>query len=64
MDPEVEDAIQPDGGLYSLGWYLGWSVGDTVAMLDGEFTAAQLRSIADHMDAKNGASGQGSSEGK
>jgi len=33
-------------GLYSLGWYLGWSYGDDEATLDGEFTADDLEAIA------------------
>lgn len=55
MDPEIEKTIQADGGLYSLGWYLSWDVGEEKACLDGEFTPNQLRSIADHMDKMNGA---------
>lgn len=49
LDPEV---IGSDGGLYSLGWYLNWNVGDDNACLDGRFTAAELRAIAAHMDKK------------
>jgi hypothetical protein len=44
-----EGVIQPDGGLYDLGWYLAWTPGDKRARLDGEFTAQELRAIADHM---------------
>lgn len=46
----VAEAIQPDGGLFNLGWYLGWTPGDSEAVLDGRFTADELRAIADHMD--------------
>jgi hypothetical protein len=53
----IAGALQPDGGLYSLGWYLGWSVGDKTATLDGEFDPEELRAIADHMDRLNGAAG-------
>jgi hypothetical protein len=48
----VRKTISPDGGLFSLGWYLGWVPGDEKATLDGEFTAAELRAIADHMEGK------------
>jgi hypothetical protein len=39
-----------DGGLFDLGWYLSWTPGNNAAILDGRFTAADLRAIADHMD--------------
>lgn len=57
MDKDVEAALQPNGGLFSgslydLGWYLAWTTGHKVATLDGEFTAQQLRDIADVMDGK------------
>jgi len=45
----LADCITPDGGLYSLGWYLGWTPGDERAVLDGEFTAKDLIDIAEHM---------------
>ncbi len=47
----MRKAIQPDGGLYDLGWYLAWTPGDETATLDGAFTAQQLRDIALHMEA-------------
>ena len=40
------DAINPDGGLYNLGWYLGWPPGNADATLDGSFTADDLDAIA------------------
>lgn len=46
----VNAAIQPDGGLYSLGWYLSWSKDDVHATLDGEFTIEDLRAIAAYME--------------
>lgn len=46
----LESLIQPDGGLYDLGWYVAWDVGEPKATLDGTFTAAQLRAVADYMD--------------
>lgn len=46
----LADAVQPDGGLYSLGWYLAWTPGRESACLDGDFTANQLRAIADWID--------------
>lgn len=47
---ELDDAIQEDGSLYAVSWYLDWAPGADTATLDGDFTAAQLRAIADHMD--------------
>jgi hypothetical protein len=41
----------PDGGLYGMGPYLRWEPGQTSATLDGEFTADELRAIADYMAA-------------
>ena len=44
---ELGEAIQPDGSLYSLGWYLNWgSDGSGIAILDGPFTLDQLEAIA------------------
>lgn len=51
MDESVEAAIKKDGGLDNIGWYLNWHPRDNYATLDGRFTAAQLRDIANHMDA-------------
>lgn len=42
--------IQKDGSLHDLGWYLAWSIGADTACLDGSFTAAELRAIAEHME--------------
>lgn len=53
MTDAVKECVEADGGLYSLGWYLAWSAGETDARLDGDFTADDLRTIADHMDAVN-----------
>jgi len=53
LDEEMRELIRPDGGLYCLGWYVGWSVGDKEVTLDAEFTADQLRWIADYMDRLN-----------
>jgi hypothetical protein len=50
MDEDVQRAVQADGSLYDLGWYLSWTVGRKTAVLDGTFTSQQLRDIADHMD--------------
>jgi hypothetical protein len=51
LTKEVAEAIEiRNGGLYCLGWYLAWTPYDKEATLDGEFTAADLRSIADYMD--------------
>lgn len=50
-EAEVAKAVTADGGLYDLGWYLAWTPGDKDAVLDGKFSAAELRAIADHMDA-------------
>lgn len=46
----LDGAIEPDGGLYNLGWYLAWKPGQENATLDGMFDAAQLRAIADWMN--------------
>lgn len=44
---DVTDA----GGLLSCGsCYIKWIVGSDSATLDGIFSAAELRAIADHMD--------------
>ena len=51
MTDKVKEAIQTDGGLYDLGWYLAWTPGEETAVLDGSFTAADLHAIADHMEA-------------
>lgn len=53
INDAVHKCIAADGGLYNLGWYLGWSVGEREAVLDGRFTADDLRSIAEHMDKMN-----------
>jgi len=47
---EIAKAASSDGGLFSLGWYLSWSPSSEQAALDGEFTSAELRAIADYMD--------------
>ena len=46
---EIRDSIVK-AGLYSLGWYLSWEIGQKEATLDGDFTSTQLRQIADYMD--------------
>lgn len=53
IDPDVKAAIQKDGSLYCLGWYLSYTPPDQEATLDGEFTANQLRSIAQVMEDAN-----------
>lgn len=45
----LEGAINPDGGLYSLGWYLNWLPGRSTACLDGDFEAKDLEAIAIYM---------------
>lgn len=40
------DVITDDGGLYSLGWYLQWGVGEDSAVLDGQFDLEELEAIA------------------
>ena len=42
----LDDDIQKDGGLYSLGWYLSWSPDRDIACLDGEFSTDDLEAIA------------------
>ena len=46
----IANAVQPNGNLYDLGWYLAYEVGDRDATLDGRFTAEEMRAIADYMD--------------
>ncbi len=53
MTNTIDEVIQPGGGLYSLGWYLCWDVGSKTAILDGHFTADELRAVANHMDETN-----------
>jgi hypothetical protein len=43
---KTKEAVSEDGGLYNLGWYLGWNPGDKEATLDGTFTADDLIAIA------------------
>lgn len=43
------DAVQDDGGLFDLGWFLRWRPGESVATLDGAFTADDLEAIAAYM---------------
>jgi len=47
----LSDYLKPDGSLLRLLPYLRWNVGEETATLDGDYTAAELRAIADHMDA-------------
>jgi len=50
--PLVERMHTEDGGLSSgASPYLDWQPGQQTAVLDGDFTAAELRAIADHMQA-------------
>ena len=52
----VPEIILDDGtGLYCLGWYVAWSLGSEMVTLDAEFTANELRDIADFMDEMNAA---------
>lgn len=50
MDARVEASIGKEGGLSNIEWYLNWHPTDSYATLDGRFTAAQLRDIANHME--------------
>lgn len=58
MTKRVKESVTSTGGLYRLGWYLSWDVGDKAACLDGYFSADDLRAIADHMDASKGPAGE------
>ena len=42
----LEDEIESNGELYSLGRYIAWSINDAKATLDGSFTANDLEAIA------------------
>lgn len=48
----IQYMIQPDGSLkeHDIRW-VDWPNYDDTVTLDGDFTAAELRAIADHMDA-------------
>ena len=46
----IKESLQPDGGLHWLAGYLSWNVGDRKVTIDGDYTAEELRAIADHMD--------------
>jgi hypothetical protein len=48
----IKDSLQPDGGLYWLAGYLSWNVGDRKVTIDGDYTAEELKAIADHMESK------------
>lgn len=41
-------SMRPNG-LYNLGWYLGYTDGNNYAVLDGEFSAADLLEIAQYI---------------
>lgn len=45
--------INEHGQLYISYPYCTWSPGDGDAVLDGDFSAEELRAIADHMDTWN-----------
>ena len=45
----LKSAAQSNGSLYCLSPYVSWEPGDFTAELDGVFSAADLRAIADHM---------------
>jgi hypothetical protein len=49
-EADISEYVTKDGGLYSLGHYMAWSPGMREITLDCDFTAAELRAIADHMD--------------
>jgi hypothetical protein len=46
----LKDAIRPDGGIDVTSPSIFWLPGRAAA-LDGQFSAADLRAIANHMDA-------------
>ena len=46
---DVARCASADGGLYSLGWYIEWTPGESEATLDGSFSAAELIAIAEYM---------------
>ena len=48
----IKESLQPDGGLHFLAGYLSWNVGDRKVTIDGDYTAEELRAIADHMESK------------
>lgn len=40
------DTITPKGDIYRLGWFVQWRRGDSITVLDGEFSADDLEAIA------------------
>jgi hypothetical protein len=47
----AEDIKTVSGGLvYCIERYINWEPCDKEVQLDGDFTAAELREIADHME--------------
>lgn len=48
--------VQPDGGLYNLGHYLSWSVGDDSIVLDCRFTMEELEAILVYVKTMSGVS--------
>jgi len=46
---ELKEYIQPDGGLFCLGHYLAWTVGDDRITLDCGFEQKELEAIAVYM---------------
>ena len=41
----IRDAIDSDGTLYSLGWYVCWNGGEKSITLDGHFSVEELEAI-------------------
>lgn len=60
MNDLLKDYILENGGLNEPS-FLSWQPGDHEAVLDGDFSSAALRAIADHMDRYDTASASGGS---
>ena len=52
MSEQFDKSVKPNGVLWDTDWYLAWTPGNREATLDGEFTSAELRQIASHMEAE------------
>ena len=48
-EKHLEDIIEPNGNLDSLGWYLLFRKGKSTATLYGDFTAEDLEAISVYM---------------
>lgn len=50
MASYIDTLKQEDGNLWDPVNYIGYTLGDNDIYLDGNFTAAQLRALAEYME--------------